>query len=87
MSSTAVFQTGFFLDEDDFDLGSGRMLITKTGDFVAGMSGSPVFGFWPPGPFIVGVTSAGATGLGDYNAIAGGSQLTDLAAQSRSLFA
>ena len=85
-TSTPVFQTGFFLDEDDFDLGAGRMLITKTGDFVRGMSGSPVFGFWDGGPYVVGVVSAGASGLGNYNAIAGGSNLTRLVNQARSQF-
>jgi V8-like Glu-specific endopeptidase len=84
--TTPVFQTGFFLDEDDFDLGGGRMLITKTGDFVKGMSGSPVFGFWSNGPHVVGVTSAGGSGLGNFNAIAGGSNLTRLINQARSQF-
>lgn len=85
-SDNAVFQTGFFLDEDDFDLGAGRMLITKTGDFVKGMSGSPVFGFWREGPFVVGVTSAGGSGLGDFNAIAGGSNLPRLISKARADF-
>jgi Trypsin len=84
--STPTFQTGFFLDEDDFDLGGGRMLITKTGDFIKGMSGSPVFGFWPEGPLVVGVVSAGGSGLGDFSAIAGGSNLIRLIAQARSDF-
>lgn len=82
-TSTPVFQTGFFLDEDDFDLGGGRMLITKTGDFVKGMSGSPVFGFWSGGPFVVGVVSAGGSGLGNFNAIAGGANLPRLVAKAR----
>jgi V8-like Glu-specific endopeptidase len=85
-SSTPVFQTGFFLDEDDFDLGGGRMLITKTGDFVKGMSGSPVFGFWDGGPFVVGVTSAGGSGLSNFNAIAGGANLNRLIAKARADF-
>ncbi len=85
-TSTPVFQTGFFLDEDDFDLGGGRMLITKTGDFVKGMSGSPVFGFWNVGPLVVGVASAGGSGLGNFNAIAGGSNLTRLIAKARADF-
>ncbi|MDX3924694.1 MAG: trypsin-like serine protease [Shinella sp.] len=84
--ATPVFQTGFFLDEDDFDLGGGRMLITKTGDFERGMSGSPVFGFWDGGPFVVGVVSAGMSGLGNFNAIAAGSNLTRLVSQARSQF-
>ncbi len=82
----AASQTGFFLDEDDFDLGGGRMLITKTGDFVRGMSGSPVFGFWNEGPFVVGVTSGGVGGLGNFNAIAGGSNLTRLINKARADF-
>ncbi|MFI8892410.1 trypsin-like serine peptidase [Streptomyces paradoxus] len=87
-ATAANFQTGFFLDEDDFDLGGGRMLITKTGDFLKGMSGSPVFGFWPEGPFVVGVASAGANGgvFGNYNAIAGGNNLTKLVNKARADF-
>jgi V8-like Glu-specific endopeptidase len=85
-NTTPVHQTSFFLDEDDFDLGGGRMLITKTGDFVKGMSGSPVFGFWNNGPFVVGVASAGASGLGNYNAIAGGNNLTRLVNKARADF-
>ncbi|MDG9711823.1 trypsin-like serine peptidase [Streptomyces sp. DH10] len=87
-ATAANFQTGFFLDEDDFDLGGGRMLITKTGDFLKGMSGSPVFGFWPEGPFVVGVASAGANGgvFGNYNAIAGGGNLTRLVSKARADF-
>jgi V8-like Glu-specific endopeptidase len=85
-SSTPVFQTGFFLDEDDFDLGAGRMLITKTGDFVKGMSGSPVYGIWADGPSVVGVTSAGGSGLGNFNALAGGSNLTRLVSTARARF-
>jgi hypothetical protein len=87
-STAANFQTGFFLDEDDFDLGGGRMLITKTGDFLKGMSGSPVFGFWNEGPFVVGVASAGANGGlgGNYNAIAGGNNLTRLVNKARADF-
>lgn len=79
---------GFFLDEDDFDLGGGRMLITKTGDFLKGMSGSPVLGFGSEGPFVVGVASAGANGgvFGNYNAIAGGNNLTRLVNKARADF-
>jgi V8-like Glu-specific endopeptidase len=84
--STPAYQTGFFLDEDDFDLGGGRMLITKTGDFVPGMSGSPVFGLWPEGPLVVGVVSAETAGLGNFNAIAGGSNLPRLVNQARADF-
>src|SRR5262245_13521551 len=76
-------KTAWIADEDDFDLGGGRMLITKTGDFVKGMSGSPVFGFWPGGPFVVGVVSAGGSGLGNFNAIAGGANLPRLVAKAR----
>lgn len=86
-ASTPVFQRDFFLDEDDFDLGGGRMLITKTGDFVHGMSGSPVFGFWSDGPYVVGVTSAASEGgSGKYNAIAGGNNLTRLVNKARADF-
>jgi hypothetical protein len=86
-SSTPVFQTGFFLDEDDFDLGGGRMLISKTVDFVKGMSGSVVFGLWSDGPYAVGVASAGSSSVfGNYNAVAAGSNLTRLVNKARADF-
>ncbi|MEU5397778.1 trypsin-like peptidase domain-containing protein [Streptomyces sp. NPDC005963] len=77
---SANFQTGFFLDEDELDLGGGRLLETNTGDFVKGMSGSPVFGFWSDGPYVVGVVSAETS---DYNWVAGGSNLTRLVNHAR----
>ncbi len=81
-----VFQTGFFLDEDEWDVGGGRMLESETIDLVKGMSGSPVFGFWSDGPYAVGVVSATASGAADFNAIAAGSNLTKLASEARSVF-
>jgi hypothetical protein len=47
------------------------MMITKTGDFVKGVSGSAVFGFWNEAPFVVWVLNGGGSGLGNFNAIAG----------------
>ncbi len=78
-----TFQTNFSLDEDDFDLGGGRTLFTDTGDFVKGMSGSPVFGSFAGRRRVVGVVSAEASGLYDYNLIAGGQDLTDLIRTAR----
>lgn len=87
LNATApVFQTNFFLDEDEFDLGGGRTLESESIDLEPGMSGSPVFGFWPGGPFVVGVVSAGTPGGGGYNAIAGGNNLTVLVKEARSKF-
>lgn len=78
------FQTDFTLDEDDYDLGGGRALFTKSGDFVNGMSGSPVFGNWPEGPFVVGVVSSGGDGVfGRINVVAAGSDLTNLVTVAR----
>ncbi|MGK9166551.1 trypsin-like peptidase domain-containing protein [Inquilinus limosus] len=74
-----VFQTGFFLDEDD----PGRMQVAGAA-FGPGMSGSPVFGFWDGGPFVVGVA-----GVGDESpatAVAGGPDLTDLVREARARF-
>jgi V8-like Glu-specific endopeptidase len=78
-----TFQTDFSLDEDDFDLGGGRSLLTDTGDFVPGMSGSPVFALFAGDPRVVGVVSATGDGLYDYNFIAGGEDLTNLVRQAR----
>ncbi len=78
-----TFQTDFSLDEDDFDLGGGRTLFTGTGDFVPGMSGSPVFARFAGDRRVVGVVSAAGSGIYDYNFIAGGQDLTDLVIEAR----
>lgn len=82
MSARPVFQQGFQLDEDDLDLGSARALQTKTGDFMKGQSGSPIFSFWGDGPYAVAVVSADG---GGYNWAAAGSDLPALVAEARSV--
>ncbi|MFF2030166.1 trypsin-like serine peptidase [Arthrobacter sp. NPDC058192] len=52
-----TFQRDQSLDEDEFDLGSGRAMTTSA-DAMKGQSGSPVFGWWDDLPFVVAVVSA-----------------------------
>lgn len=82
-----IFQTKFFLDEDELDVGAGRMMSSTTVDFEKGMSGSPIFGFWPDGPYVVGVACGlVSTPFDDYNAVSGGSNLKRLVKAARSRF-
>jgi V8-like Glu-specific endopeptidase len=79
-----VFQTGFFLDEEDWDFGRGRAIDSTTLDCEPGMSGSPVFGFWSDGPYVIGVVSAGTNDAPDgFNIVSGGSNLTRLVREAR----
>ena len=72
------------LDEDDFDYGWGRVMITEDGDFMPMQSGSPVFSFFKKKKWwqVIGVVSGGEPG-GNENYVAGGSGLTDLIAWAR----
>lgn len=81
-----AFQTGFFLNGDDPGLGRERMLAAGAAAFGPGMSGSPVFGFWDAGPFVVGVVGAGDEGEG-RDVVAGGASLTALVREARARFA
>ena len=76
-----TFQRNQSLDEDAFDLGSGRAIVTSA-DVIVGQSGSPMFGFWPndPIPYVVAVVSAGR---GGENVCAGGSNLNNIVRQAR----
>lgn len=77
----ATYQRDFALDEDDFDSDSGgRVLLSDTFDNWPGQSGSPVFGFWSDGPYVVGVTSGESS---SNNFIAGGERLTGLVRRAR----
>ncbi|MGK9230558.1 trypsin-like peptidase domain-containing protein [Inquilinus limosus] len=76
-----VFQTGFFLEEDD----PGRMRVAGAAAFGPGMCGSPVFGFWDGGPFVVGVAGAGDDS--PATTVGGGRGLTDLVREARDRFA
>jgi V8-like Glu-specific endopeptidase len=77
----AAYQTNFFLDELGLDFGSARLLRSQTFDNWPGQSGSPVFGFWDTGPYVVGVVS-GQTA--EHNYISGGSLLPSLVNRARS---
>jgi V8-like Glu-specific endopeptidase len=75
-----TFQRGISLDEDEFDLGSGRAMTTNA-DVMPGQSGSPVFGVWADGiAYVVAVVSSnGAVFLsGAENWCSGGSDLNRL---------
>ena len=76
-----TFQRSQSLDEDAFDLGSGRAIVTSA-DVIFGQSGSPMFGFWPndPVPYVVAVVSAGRDG---ENVCAGGSNLNNIVRLAR----
>jgi V8-like Glu-specific endopeptidase len=53
--SRPVYQRDFDLRLRDDDSDSFHTTITETGDFVPGQSGSPLFGFWDDGPYVVAV--------------------------------
>ena len=78
---TAAYQTDFMLNEVSLDAGSARLLESNTFDNWPGQSGSPVFGFWEKGPYVVGVVSGENS---DFNNISGGSLLTSLVSRARS---
>lgn len=82
-----IYQRDKSLDEDEVDYGSGRAMTTSA-DLFKGQSGSPMFGFWDTGPYVVAVVSAfGSIFLsGDENWCSGGSALTQLVNNARSLF-
>jgi V8-like Glu-specific endopeptidase len=79
-----TFQRGVSLDEDEFDLGSGRAMTTNA-DTMKGQSGSPMFGFWDGGAYAVAVVSAQGNVFlsGAENWCAGGSDLDRLVRQAR----
>jgi V8-like Glu-specific endopeptidase len=76
------WQRQFYLDEDSLDYGWGRAMDTNA-DLVHGQSGSPVFGFWERGPYVVAVVSAE---VDDDNYCAGGTALTSLVGGVRKAF-
>jgi V8-like Glu-specific endopeptidase len=74
-----VFERDFHLDEDEFDLGSGRAMQCGA-DLTYGQSGSPIFGFWGASAFAVAVVSAQSD---SDNYCAGGSDLSRLVREVR----
>ena len=80
-----TYQRGVHLDEDSFDLGSGRAMTTNA-DTYKGQSGSPMFGIWDGGAYVVAVISAqGSVWFsGAENWCAGGTDLDRLVSIARS---
>jgi len=76
----AAWQTSFYLNELGADFRSARLIRSQTFDNWPGQSGSPVFGFWAKGPYVVGVVSGEGS---DYNYISGGSLLPSLVNRAR----
>ncbi|GEP48050.1 hypothetical protein MSA03_15580 [Microbacterium saccharophilum] len=77
----ATYQRDFALDEEDYDSDAGgTVLLSDTFDNWPGQSGSPVFGFWSDGPYVVGVTSGESS---SNNFVAGGDRLTGLVRRAR----
>lgn len=77
----AAWQSNFMLNELGADYGSARLIRSETFDNWPGQSGSPIFGFWDDGPYVVGVVSGQGS---DYNYISGGSLLTSMIGRARS---
>lgn len=79
-----TFQINKSMDEDEWDLGSGRAMTTAA-DMKPGQSGSPMFGTWSAGPYAVAVMSADGTIVlsGLENWCSGGSDLTRLVEKAR----
>ncbi|HEX5757785.1 MAG TPA: serine protease [Thermoanaerobaculia bacterium] len=83
--SSSLFPTdqlGHWLDEDAWDLGSGRAMTTSA-DIVEGHSGSPMFGWWDGQPWTVAVMSSDNPPENE-NWCAGGSDLVSLVNFARS---
>ena len=79
-----TYQLPVALDEDEFDLGSGRAM-TTTADACPGQSGGPMFGMWDGVAYVVAVVSAVGTVWfsGVENWCAGGSDLNRLIREAR----
>jgi hypothetical protein len=76
-----TFQLNVSLDEDEFDLGSGRAMTTSA-DAMPRQSGSPMFGRWTGDPVAYAVAVISAQGGGD-NWCAGGSDLKGIVRHAR----
>jgi len=76
-----TFQRNVSLDEDEFDLGSGRAMTTSA-DAMPIQSGSPMFGRWTGDPVAYAVAVMSAQGGGD-NWCAGGSDLNRIVRHAR----
>ncbi len=74
-------QHGISVEDDDSD-GDGLELEIRA-DLTPGNSGGPLFGFWPDGPYVIGVISAERP---SYNIAAGGATMTRLARHGRTFW-
>jgi V8-like Glu-specific endopeptidase len=79
-----VHQRDQNLDEDEWDYGSARAMTTSA-DVALGQSGSPIFGFWDEGPYVVAVVAAigSVYASGEENWCSGGNLLTRLVNEAR----
>lgn len=77
--SSPVWQRRKWLDEDGWDLGGGRSMTTDA-DLIPGQSGSPMFAWWAPGPYVVAVWSGFTS---SENWCSGGSDMTHLVVHAR----
>ena len=79
-----VYQRDQNLDEDEWDYGSARAMTTSA-DVMPGQSGSPIFGFWAEGPYVVAVVAATGSvyASGTENWCSGGNLLTRLVNEAR----
>lgn len=84
-SLNPTFQRGKNLDEDEWDLGSGRAMTTSA-DVTPGQSGSPMFGRWDDGiRYVVAVISSHGEvwASGTENWCSGGSDLNRIVKLAR----
>lgn len=77
--NSPVWQRRKWLDEDGWDWGGGRSMETNA-DMIPGQSGSPMFAWWAPGPYVVAVWSNFSS---TENWCSGGSDMTHLVAHAR----
>jgi V8-like Glu-specific endopeptidase len=82
-----TFQRRKSMDEDEWDVGTGRAMTTAA-DLKKGQSGSPMFGRWKDGRYVVAVMSSEGTvfASGMENWCSGGSDLTRLVRKARTDF-
>jgi V8-like Glu-specific endopeptidase len=82
--TTPIYQQHKSMDEDEWDYGGGRAMTTNA-DMMQRQSGSPMFGWWGDGPYVVAVASAmGQLVLsGDENWCSGGNDMTRLVNHAR----
>jgi V8-like Glu-specific endopeptidase len=75
-------QFGISIEDDDAD--GDALELEHYGDTSPGNSGGPLFGFWPSGPYVIGVQSGGERAVSSNNLAAGGRAMTDLVTWARS---